>query len=262
MTSAADNKALEGLVDQVEARERSARRRTLVFTLVPIIVATILLAYISSKVREYNQELDKLRAELEATEDQLAAADKKLRVTEEKLATTEKKLSATQKKLAQAEQQLKATTSLAQHTHPVRWQDIKGAANTLPDGARTTLFDVLFASENQFRWKLGGRSPSEGFDSPGFAYYMLTDGLQAGTSLVDPIKPEASAREHLCGKLPRAAKPRPGDLACYLGGYTMFYFHDSKGEPFVIGMTPKGVVALDPDFAGSPDYHFAGISRE
>ena len=255
MTSAADDHALEGLVDEVEGRERTARRRTLVFTLVPIIVATLVLAYISYKILEYNRELGKLRAELEAKQDQLA-------VVETRLSVTEKKLAATEEQLAQAEQQLKATTSLAKYAHPVDYRDMKDAANNLPSSASSTLFNVLFATEDKLRWKLGGRSPSEGFDSPGFAYYMLTDGLSSGTSSVDPITPQESAREHLCGKLERVSKPRPGDLACYLGGYTMFYFKDSKGKPFVIGMTPKGVVALDPNFAGSPDYHNTGISRE
>jgi hypothetical protein len=261
MTSAADDRTLDGLVDQVEARERSARRRTLAFTLVPIIAAALLLAYISSKILQYNQELEELRAELEAKQHELAVVEARLGTTEKKLALTEKQLSATQKKLTQAEQQLKATTSLARYAHPVDYRDMKDVANTLPSEASSTLFEVLFASEDRIRWKLGGRTPSEGFDSPGFVYYMLTDGLRVGTSLVDSIKQEESAREHLCGKLQRVARPLPGDLACYLGGYTMFYFRDSKGNPFVIGMTPKGVVALDPDFAGSPDYHFAGISR-
>lgn len=196
-----------------------------------------------------------MRAELEAKQDQLAAV-------ETKLSATERRLSVTQKQLMQAERQLKATTSLARYAHPVDYRDMKDVANTLPGSAAKTLFDVLLATEDRIPWKFNGRTPSEGFDSPGFAYYMLTDGLSIGTSLVTPIKPEQSAREHLCGRLRRVSKPLPGDLACYLGGYTMFYFKDSKGEPFVVGMTPKGVVALDPDFAGSPDYHFAGISRE
>jgi uncharacterized small protein (DUF1192 family) len=253
--STADSRTIEGLVNQVEARERSARRRTLLFTLVPIVLAILLLAYISTRIVEYNRELDKLRAELEAKQAQLAAV-------EAKLSATERRLSVTQKQLVQAERQLKATTNLARYAHPVDYRDMKDVANTLPSSAATTLFDVLLATENEIPWKLNGRTPSQGFDSPGFAYYMLTDGLSIGTSLVIPIKPEQSAREHLCGKLRRVSKPLPGDLACYLGGYTMFYFKDAKGEPFVVGMTPKGVVALDPDFAGSPDYHFAGISRE
>jgi hypothetical protein len=261
MMSAADDHTFEELVDQVEARERSARRRALVYTLVPIIVAALLLAYTSSRILQYNQELEKLRTELEAKQRQLALVEARLGAAEKKLAVTEKQLSVTQKKLAQAEQQLKGTTSLAKYAHPVDYRDMKDVANTLPSGASSTLFSVLFASEEAMRWQLGGRTPSEGFDSPGFAYYMLTDGLERGNSLVDPIKPEESAREHLCGKLRRVTKPLPGDLACYLGGYTMFYFRDSRGDPFVIGMTPKGVVALDPDFAGSPDYRFAGISR-
>jgi hypothetical protein len=38
-------------------------------------------------------------------------------------------------------------------------------------------------------------------------------------------------------------------LVFYRTGYVMFYFTDQRNSPFVIGMTPFGILALDPDFA-------------
>jgi hypothetical protein len=60
--------------------------------------------------------------------------------------------------------------------------------------------------------------------------------------------------------LPRRSKPLVGDVVFYQAGYTMFYYEYRGGSPFVIGMTPLGVLALKPDFApvisyGAVDYN-------
>jgi hypothetical protein len=45
----------------------------------------------------------------------------------------------------------------------------------------------------------------------------------------------------------------------YPAGYALFWFVDRNNRPFVIGMTPTGIVALEPNFAertgvGRPKY--------
>jgi len=49
--------------------------------------------------------------------------------------------------------------------------------------------------------------------------------------------------------LPPTATPEVGDLVFYPAGYALFRFEDGRGSPFVIGMTPQGIIALDPDFS-------------
>jgi hypothetical protein len=49
--------------------------------------------------------------------------------------------------------------------------------------------------------------------------------------------------------LPAAGSPEPGDLVFYPSGYVLFWYVDQRNQPFVIGMTPSGIIALEPDFA-------------
>jgi hypothetical protein len=68
-----------------------------------------------------------------------------------------------------------------------------------------------------------------------------------------------SVYESLREILPRVSQPTVGDVAFYPGGYVLFYLLNKDNKPFVIGMTPSGIVALDPNFAepvgfGRPDY--------
>jgi hypothetical protein len=49
--------------------------------------------------------------------------------------------------------------------------------------------------------------------------------------------------------MPQDPQPRIGDLAFYPSGYVLFYFLDRSDRPFVIGMTPFGIAALEPGFA-------------
>jgi len=64
----------------------------------------------------------------------------------------------------------------------------------------------------------------KGFDSPSFAAYLLEkNGLLA--------EPASAVRYRL-------REPEVGPVAFHERGYTMFYFVDGQGQPFVIGMTP------------------------
>jgi hypothetical protein len=45
----------------------------------------------------------------------------------------------------------------------------------------------------------------------------------------------------------RHGAPQNGDIITYRAGYTMFYFN-VEGKRFVIGMTPEGILSLDPQF--------------
>ena len=79
----------------------------------------------------------------------------------------------------------------------------------------------------------------QGFTSPGFAAYILG---QMG------VAPQGATLQSAIAGLPRTDRPELGDLVLYRGGFAMFYLEDHMQHPFVIGMTPAGIAALQPDF--------------
>jgi cell division protein FtsB len=98
------------------------------------------------------------------------------------------------------------------------------------------------------RWYPLGQSLEEGFDSAGFAAFILRElrvpvaKIQLGENLFGVVS-------GIWTRLPPVHQPRPGDLVFYPDGYVFFYFEDQFRRPFVMGMTPFGIVPLVPDFA-------------
>src|SRR5262249_47300093 len=107
---------------------------------------------------------------------------------------------------------------------------------------------ILQLRERKVRWRLGGASVEEGFDSPSFAAFIL---VEEKALAGQPGDGDLLARSRqLAANLPKAEEPlRPGDLIFFPGGYALFWFLDQNAQPFVIGMTPLGIVALEPSFA-------------
>jgi hypothetical protein len=77
----------------------------------------------------------------------------------------------------------------------------------------------------------GANTRDLGFNSPGYANYLL----------------RLTAHPPLEQLHPRIGEPKNGDIITYQGGYTMFYFR-VQGKTFVIGMTPEGILSLNPQF--------------
>ena len=262
------------LVRQAEQMERTARRRAVVFSLIPVILAGLLLWFTGYQIQQANRQLaeiqtttqavqgqkDQLEAELVQTQKQLAQTQMDLTTTQKTLIDTQRTLSTTQVQLKTAEQdtktlqgqlkdlsnsldevskQLKLATDFSKYEYPGYWEEtLKLVATYYPQQGKV-LFDI--SGLQRAPWKLHGFSPEEGFDSPSFAAYVLgRRGL---------VKNPASIRYQLQDVLPRRSHPEVGDVVFYQAGYTMFYFKDGRGDSFVIGMTPLGVLALKPDFA-------------
>lgn len=143
---------------------------------------------------------------------------------------------------------LERTTDLSRFRHNVDWVALKYTASENPAEARV-LERVLRLRDQNVGWSLGGTQPEQGFDSPSFAAYVLQSlGLLPNS--------EAAAGRDLLQRsrllrsiLPRVDEPKIGDLVFYPGGFALFFFRDQNHQPFVIGMTPSGIVALEPNFA-------------
>jgi len=272
------------LVRQAEQMEHKARRRAVVFSLIPIILAGLWLWFTGYQIQQANRQLadiqattqavqtqrDEAKAQLAQTQNQLDRTRTDLATTQRTLSNAQQTLSVTQDQLKKVEQdnetlqkqldelkkgldevskQLKLATDFSKYKFSGEWP----LALKSIDSAYARQGKILLDIERLQKapWKLGGFSPEEGFDSPSFAAYVLgQNGL---------IKDSASNRYQLQKVLPRRSRPEVGDVVFYQAGYTMFFFKDETGDPFVIGMTPLGVLALKPDFApiisyGAVDY--------
>jgi hypothetical protein len=112
-------------------------------------------------------------------------------------------------------------------------------ANTAYKVLAPTAFRILTKAMADASAKLAsgsGNTPETGFSSAGYAAEILA---RVGV----PRDPEQLAS--------RSGPPRSGDIVFYPGDYRMFFFR-LPGKEFVIGMTPLGVLALDPAFVWPP----------
>ena len=222
------------LLVRIEQREAAARRRTVLLSIVPIVIAAVVLGGMMVGVRRLAQQTDRLKTEAEKF--RLQAVEQR-----ETISKLESQVSA-------LERQLQQTTDLARFRHAIDLTDLKAIASQYPAPARA-LELILILRERNVRWRLGGRSPEEGFDSPSFAAYVLRQIKPGVIPGLAPTNDLVAASGTLMNSLPRVDKPAVGDLVFYPSGYVLFRFIDRRGQPFVIGMTPQGIIALEPTFS-------------
>jgi hypothetical protein len=142
--------------------------------------------------------------------------------------------------------------NLSRAVRPIDYGNAKELASRFP-GSESLLMDVLDLRQRRIKWKPGGQTPQEGFDSPSFAMYILKQKRASGIEL-RPGESLSEASHSLSEKLPPTTQPKTGDLVFYPAGYAMFYFADPREGPFVVGMTPFGITALKSDFAKPVGY--------
>lgn len=161
----------------------------------------------------------------------------------------EHRLQETQQQLKSTEAALREATNLKGSVVQLGFLNVKTVAIKNPQAY--SILEKILQSEGT-RWRLNGKSVEEGFDSPGYAAYILNE---VGTTRIDLSQAETVSIKF---KLLDALQPerlyaplQSGDLIVYQNGYAMFYFtFDVKDQnDFVIGMTPLGVTALEKDFA-------------
>jgi cell division protein FtsB len=217
---------LDQLLSEIERRESIAKRRALLWTLVPVAAAVVLLGYSSWRLSDESARVERLQGEVETLRRDIGVLEAKLKETQALL---------------------EDTVALAKYRQTVSFVDLKAIYSRYPRQAR--ILDHIFnLREEGVRWRLGGQHPAEGFDSPSFAAYVLREaGLPGGDTVPGESLLESSRK--LYERLPPTASPRVGDLVFYPAGYALFYFEDESRRPFVIGMTPAGIAALKPDFA-------------
>jgi cell wall-associated NlpC family hydrolase len=211
---------IQSLLTKVERRERTTRKRVLVYSFVPVVLAGLLLWFTTHKIIQARQELD-------AVNDSLERARKEAVELRENL--------------GKLEEQLRQSSNFAKHMVDVDLGDTKSLASHHDLQPQAIVLERIIAMKDAgVAWKLGGRSPNEGFDSPSFAAYIIRE----FTSHDVPVSGQSRLRQSLTP----VSSPGIGDVVFYETGYTMFYFKRRNGRPFCIGMTPVGIVALEIDF--------------
>jgi len=270
----------ERILERLQSRERAAARRVALYTIVPVIGAAALIVYSSIHVAramaraedareaavaaedaatlanaeriEAARERDAAIEALSETEAELQSMWRRLEDTRRELEATTKELGAARATLSDMEEKRDAAADMNRFVHEIDIGDPKSAHISNPGPAAellTTMLDLRMRGAS-FKWT--GASPEEGFNSPTFAAYALLatrEGERAARQA--DIGAEVS---RLYKELEEVERPEPGDFVLYPGGYVMLYVRDGEGRPFVIGMTPFGVLPLEPDFAEPVGY--------
>jgi hypothetical protein len=184
------------------------------YSAIPALMAVLFVGYSVHRVNDLNKDLRDLTRELDQKRHELEVIQGRL----------------------------DEASSLDRYLYPINLVQVKNLA-VYSARAAALLETILKLRDKGLAWHLGGRTPEQGFDSPGFVVYVLRLQNLPGGSL------ERATSEYLLQNLPEVADPDTGDLVFYEGGYVLFYFQAYQGDPFVIGMTPFGIVPLRNDFA-------------
>ena len=258
-TSLTPGDQLPVLLARIERREKSARIRAVLYSLLPVALTVVLLGYTASSVRNAQKQVDALKTEATTYTTQIDTLKKNAETYKTQSQSLQgdtenykNQVTELQAQLAEAQKTLSEAVNLSRAVRTIDYVNAKELASRFP-GSESLLIDILDLRQRRIKWKLGGQTPQEGFDSPSFAMYILKQKrvsgaeLKSGETLLD-------ASRDLYNRLPPTTQPKTGDLAFYPAGYAMFLFQDPREGNFVLGMTPFGITALKADFAKPVGY--------
>jgi hypothetical protein len=246
--AAMDNATLDDLQHRISRGQRAAIVRTAVLSFGIVAVAALFLWFTL-------RELSKAQTELAAVETRIAEATAAQKAAEDTRDTAERQRAEAEGKLKDAQAavsqltgqvadlqkqtgdlqaRLKAVLDLDRYAYKLDWRDLKRIAAA--SGNAYQVLEVIERQRQDVHWGMSN-TPAGGYNSPGFARLVW----------------EELGRQPPFDQLPRdTGEPRPGDIVVYESGYNMFFFRDYEQKPFVVGMTPFGVTALNYDFGVKP----------
>lgn len=192
-----------------------------------------------SRYESLQKEYDALQKKYDVLRNKYGGLQKKYEALKKEYAAlvlrknaAERAVSQSQTQVEQLKKQLDQIYDFRKHVVRVNEIDEKLAYGLVGERGFRILSEAIKDSHRKLPFS-GANTPAAGFTSPGYATHLLRKvGINA------PI-----------AQLPQQRRaPRNGDIIIYGAGYTMFYF-DINRKRFVIGMTPQGVLALDPHFS-------------
>jgi hypothetical protein len=247
------------LLERIERREQSARRRTLLYSLLPVTLTVVLLGYTATTVQTATRQVDSLKTEattyttrIDTSKKDAESSKAQAQSLQTELENYKNQVTELQTQLTETQKALSDAASLSRAVRPIDSANAKELAARFP-GSESLLLGLLDLRQRRIKFKAGGQSLQEGLDSAGFAMYMLRQKRAAGSEL-RPGETLADASRELYNRLPTTSQPRTGDLVFYPSGYAMFYFEDRQEGSFALGMTPLGISALKSDFAKPVGY--------
>ena len=215
----------EALARELSNREKKIRRRSIVYSAAPVILGIGLVIVTYFSLRAVNTKLEAKRLEVTSLE--------------ARVETFKNQVSGLTLQVDSLTEKLWQATNFVDRTYEFRWETIKFIASEFQPQAMA-LEHIMSLQREGVRWRLRGFSPEEGFDSPSFAAFIISNHSHHH---IDP-----GDRYRLREILPPTDAPHAGDLIFYDMGYTMFYFRDEHGKEFCVGMTPVGIITLDINF--------------
>jgi len=258
-TSLTPGDQLPVLLERIERREKSARGRAVLYSLLPVVLTIVLLGYTSSSVQNAQKLVDALKTEATTYTTQIDTLKKNAETYKTQSQSVQgdaenykNQVAELQAQLAETQKTLSEAVNLSRALRPIDYGNAKELASRFP-GSESLLLEILDLRQRRIKWKPGGQSLQEGVDSPSFAMYLLRQ-KHASEIVLRPGESLSEAGRSLYDKLPPTTQPRTGDLVFYPAGYAMFYFADPRDGPFVLGMTPFGITALKSDFAKPVGY--------
>lgn len=280
----------EAALARLRDQDRKTRRNTILLTLIPIVVAAGLIAVTTWQVksavalktsaetaREHAvrerddavQQLSETRGQIEAAQVTVRAVRRELdesqsRLTEARTAADAERARAQEvtERLKDVEKRLKEVGSLAPFAHRIGPEDMKGMYGSNPSRVVDAVNEMLNLKERGTPFNISGKELKDGLNSPMFMAHILsmTDRFRKpGAMPLTEYSSDLFAR--LRGEAIPQGQLQPGDLVIYETGYTMMYARDYQNRPFVIGMTPAGILPLEPDFAKQTAW-YRGIGRQ
>lgn len=280
------NRDIDELEARIAKGERRSLLRTSVISVIPVAAAVVFLLFTLQQIESAGSRLEKVRSELETAQVEIERANEQreaaIRIAEaaaeerdEMLALRERaeeevqqyvdRAAQLQNQIASLEQeskqyqeryqeQLERSRALAEelaevtarleqavafqtNVYDLDWTDVKDIASRMEEAGELLVRIDEFRQEG-VTWGLDN-TIAGGFTSPGFAGFILQQMQGQGT---------ASYGATLSNLETRRGSPQLGDVVLYESGYAMFYMQDYQGTPFVVGMTPIGILALEFEF--------------
>lgn len=238
----------------VEDAEKRSKKRLLIYSLIPVLLTILLILVSFFTVKEAINSVSIANEEVEEAKKIIDSLSLEIKILGGEMLELNELISQKSDSL----NNLKATYDLA-----INYKAKKLDMNLQYDKALYVRFPKQASIINEVRnlidlgtvkWKNGGTSIQEGFDSPGFASYLIN-------KYADTEIPQEKIFD-LYNYLPKTNKPETGDIIFYNQGYCMVYynipvltmsesegrFKETKNVEFCIGMTPIGIISLKLDF--------------
>ncbi|MDT3738837.1 MAG: hypothetical protein RO257_04975 [Candidatus Kapabacteria bacterium] len=203
---------LNSLYNSILIKEKKARRRVIIYTIIPILIGFVWLLWTAREVGKLEKEAIELNV----------------------------KIIESQQRVLDLETRLSEANKFVGQSINLTFMDIKLLYSQQPR-VTAILSSIFELKERGVKFRLGGRDPNIGFDSPSMMNYVLYNNRYLSSNSL--------SKQELRNQLERTNVLKSGDIIFYKTGYVMLYVEQASGLKYCIGMTPFGVLVLKKDFA-------------